>query len=62
MNIRRVKADDTEEIVALWRDVFPEYNDPTRDPSGAARRPNRPPPNYWKFSAPTRLRNPRPAD
>jgi ribosomal protein S18 acetylase RimI-like enzyme len=29
-SIRPVTADDTEAIVALWRDVFPEYNDPTR--------------------------------
>jgi ribosomal protein S18 acetylase RimI-like enzyme len=28
--IRPVTADDTEAIVALWRDVFPEYNDPSR--------------------------------
>lgn len=28
--IRRVERDDTEAIVALWRDVFPEYNDPAR--------------------------------
>ena len=29
-SIRPVTAADTEAIVALWRDVFPEYNDPTR--------------------------------
>ena len=29
-NIRPVRAEDTEAIIALWRDVFPEYNDPTR--------------------------------
>jgi ribosomal protein S18 acetylase RimI-like enzyme len=29
-HIRRVTADDTEAIIALWREVFPEYNDPTR--------------------------------
>jgi ribosomal protein S18 acetylase RimI-like enzyme len=28
--IRRVGGDDVEAIVAFWRDVFPEYNDPTR--------------------------------
>lgn len=30
MSIRSVTAADTEAIVALWLDVFPEYNDPTR--------------------------------
>jgi ribosomal protein S18 acetylase RimI-like enzyme len=30
MNIRCVQSADTEAIVALWRDVFPEYNDPAR--------------------------------
>jgi len=33
--IRRVDASDTEAVVALWREVFPEYNDltrPQRDP------------------------------
>ena len=30
MNIRCVQHADTDAIVALWRDVFPEYNDPTR--------------------------------
>jgi hypothetical protein len=30
MKIRRVETADTEAIVALWRDVFPEYNDPAR--------------------------------
>ena len=30
MNIRRVAIGDVEAIIALWRDVFPEYNDPTR--------------------------------
>lgn len=30
VTIRSVTADDTEAIVALWLDVFPEYNDPTR--------------------------------
>jgi len=29
-SIRRVNANDTEAVVALWREVFPEYNDPTR--------------------------------
>ncbi|HTT09503.1 MAG TPA: GNAT family acetyltransferase [Burkholderiaceae bacterium] len=28
--IRRVGSGDTEAIVVLWRDVFPEYNDPAR--------------------------------
>jgi len=28
--IRRVSIDDTEAIVTLWREVFPEYNDPAR--------------------------------
>jgi ribosomal protein S18 acetylase RimI-like enzyme len=35
MNIRAVEAADTEAIVALWRVVFPEYDDrsrPQRDP------------------------------
>lgn len=35
MKIRPVDASDTDAIVALWRDVFPEYNEPTkahRDP------------------------------
>lgn len=30
MRIRTVTADDIEAVVALWRDVFPEYNDPAR--------------------------------
>jgi ribosomal protein S18 acetylase RimI-like enzyme len=30
MNIRRVEAADTEGVIALWREVFPEYNDPSR--------------------------------
>ena len=28
--IRRVRSDDMKAIIALWRDVFPEYNEPTR--------------------------------
>jgi ribosomal protein S18 acetylase RimI-like enzyme len=28
--VRAVRAEDTEAVVALWREVFPEYNDPTR--------------------------------
>jgi ribosomal protein S18 acetylase RimI-like enzyme len=28
--IRAVVAGDTEAVVALWRDVFPEYDDPAR--------------------------------
>ncbi|MCU0950096.1 MAG: GNAT family acetyltransferase [Burkholderiaceae bacterium] len=30
MQIRAVVADDIERVVAFWRDVFPEYNDPSR--------------------------------
>ena len=30
MTIRRVAAEDTDAIIALWRAVFPEYNDPDR--------------------------------
>lgn len=30
MNIRPVVASDIDAIVAFWREVFPEYNDPTR--------------------------------
>jgi ribosomal protein S18 acetylase RimI-like enzyme len=30
MNLRRVTQADTEAIVALWREVFPEYDDPAR--------------------------------
>jgi len=30
MTIRPVKASDTDAIVALWREVFPEYNAPDR--------------------------------
>lgn len=30
MSIRSVASADTDAIVALWRDVFPEYNDPSR--------------------------------
>jgi hypothetical protein len=30
MKLRRVAAADTEAIIALWREVFPEYNDPAR--------------------------------
>jgi len=30
MIIRPVAASDIDAIVALWREVFPEYNDPTR--------------------------------
>lgn len=30
MKIRAVEAADTDAVLALWRDVFPEYNDPTR--------------------------------
>jgi len=30
MNLRRVAAVDVETIIALWREVFPEYNDPAR--------------------------------
>jgi ribosomal protein S18 acetylase RimI-like enzyme len=30
MEIRSVVASDIEAIVAFWREVFPEYNDPTR--------------------------------
>jgi len=30
MTIRPVKPSDTDAIVALWREVFPEYNDPDR--------------------------------
>jgi len=30
MNIRAVEAADTDAIVALWRVVFPEYDDPSR--------------------------------
>jgi ribosomal protein S18 acetylase RimI-like enzyme len=30
MKIRAVQAADTEAIVALWRVVFPEYDDPAR--------------------------------
>ena len=30
MTIRPVQAGDTDAIVALWREVFPEYNDPDR--------------------------------
>jgi ribosomal protein S18 acetylase RimI-like enzyme len=30
VSIRSVSVGDTETIVALWLDVFPEYNDPAR--------------------------------
>jgi ribosomal protein S18 acetylase RimI-like enzyme len=30
VKIRRIEPADTEVVVALWRDVFPEYNDPAR--------------------------------
>lgn len=30
MKIRPVEAADTERVIALWREVFPEYNDPAR--------------------------------
>ena len=30
MNIRSVAAADIETVIALWREVFPEYNDPAR--------------------------------
>ena len=30
MNIRSVAAADVETVIALWREVFPEYNDPAR--------------------------------
>jgi len=30
MDIRTVVASDIDAIVAFWREVFPEYNDPTR--------------------------------
>ena len=30
MNLRRVAAADVETVIALWREVFPEYNDPER--------------------------------
>ncbi|MCL2449212.1 MAG: GNAT family acetyltransferase [Polyangiaceae bacterium] len=30
MVIRRVVERDSDSVVALWRDVFPEYDDPTR--------------------------------
>lgn len=30
MQIRAVVADDIDTVVAFWRDVFPEYNDPAR--------------------------------
>ncbi len=30
MKIRAVEASDTEAVIALWRDVFPEYDDPSR--------------------------------
>lgn len=30
MTIRRVIEGDTDAIIALWRDVFPEYDDPAR--------------------------------
>jgi ribosomal protein S18 acetylase RimI-like enzyme len=30
VSIRRVVEGDTEAIIALWRVVFPEYDDPTR--------------------------------
>jgi ribosomal protein S18 acetylase RimI-like enzyme len=30
MDIRTVLASDIDAIVAFWRDVFPEYNDPAR--------------------------------
>lgn len=30
MRIRCVVEGDSDSIIALWREVFPEYNDPTR--------------------------------
>ena len=30
MQIRTVATADIDAVVALWREVFPEYNDPTR--------------------------------
>lgn len=30
MKIRPVVAGDTEAVIGLWREVFPEYNDPQR--------------------------------
>jgi len=30
MKIRRVEAADTDAIVTLWREIFPEYDDPSR--------------------------------
>lgn len=36
VRIRPVETRDTDAVVALWREVFPEYNDPTqpqRDPA-----------------------------
>lgn len=30
LEIRPVEAADTDAVVALWRDVFPEYDDPAR--------------------------------
>ena len=30
MKIRPIEEADTDAVIALWRDVFPEYNDPAR--------------------------------